>query len=417
MTPSGVPLQPNVTSTSHPAGAEVILTPPELVHSVTPIPPSQTSTLPTPAFTPADTMVTPPIPPDPQGYSWQLVISGLDSPIGLANSADSSGRLFVLEQSGRIRVVREGELLSEPFLDIRDRVGSEANEQGLLGLAFHPRYIENGYFYVNYTDRNGDTIIARFQVTGENRDRADPGSEEPLLYIAQPYSNHNGGAVAFGPDGFLYLGLGDGGSANDPQGNGQSTNTHLGKILRIDVDGGYPYSVPPDNPFVNVGGLPEIWAIGLRNPWRFSFDRLTGDLYIGDVGQNAWEEINYLPLGSPSGANFGWNYREGTHPFQGSPPAGLDLIDPVAEYDHSQGCSVTGGVVYRGEMMPEWQGIYLFGDYCTGFVWGLIAAQPGFWQSQKLFEIDGNITSFGEDESGEIYLLDRSGGMYRLNRR
>jgi glucose/arabinose dehydrogenase len=352
--------------------------------------------------------------PDPQEYRWEFVANGLSSPVGLANAPDGSGRLFVIEQEGFIRIVDDGQLFPEPFLDLRAKVGSQANEQGLLGLAFHPRYIENGYLFVNYTDKNGDTVIARFTVSSDDPNRADPESEKRLMLIKQPYGNHNGGAVAFGMDGLLYLGLGDGGSANDPQGNAQSTNTHLGKILRIDINEGEYYAIPPNNPFVNGGGLPEIWAYGLRNPWRFSFDRLTGDMYIGDVGQNTWEEINFSPVSAPPGANFGWDYREGTHTFEGTPPDGLNLIDPVVEYDHSQGCSVTGGVVYRGQNLPTWQGIYLYGDFCSGKIWGLTRIQDGSWSSKLMFETGANITSFGEDEAGEVYLVVREGGIYKL---
>jgi glucose/arabinose dehydrogenase len=343
--------------------------------------------------------------PDPGAYRWQLVVSGLTRPVDL--QADGSGRLFVIEKAGRIRIIQDGQLLQSSFLDITNRVGSGGNEQGLLGLAFHPRYAQNGYFFVNYTNRNGDTVISRFQVSGDPN-FADPDSEVRLLGVNQPYGNHNGGPLAFGPDGYLYAGLGDGGSAGDPQGNGQKLTTLLGKILRLDVDSAEPYAIPADNPFGD-----EIWVYGLRNPWRISFDSVTGDLYIADVGQNVWEEINFLPAGSPGGANFGWNFREGSYPYKGNPPAGL--IDPVAEYSHQEGgCSVTGGYVYRGSM-PEWNGIYLYGDYCTGFIWGLIRSGNG-GQAQLLFDTDVNITSFGQDESGEVYLVADGGGIYRLNR-
>jgi glucose/arabinose dehydrogenase len=321
--------------------------------------------------------------------------------------------LFIIEQAGLIQLWKDGALLDQPFLDIRDRVGSDASEQGLLGLAFHPRYTENGYFYVNYTDKNGDTHIARFTAAAQNPDQADPTSEVQLIFQPQPYANHNGGSVVFGPDGYLYLGLGDGGSGGDPQGNAQSTQTLLGKVLRIDVDGGNPYVIPPDNPFAGGGGLPEIYAYGLRNPWRISFDSLTGDLYIADVGQNQWEEIDFLPAGSTPGANFGWDFREGLHPFEGD-SQGQALLDPVAEYDHSQGCSVTGGFVYRGSNLPEWQGVYLYGDYCSGRVWGLLRTPDGSWQNELLFETGYNISSFGVDQSGEVYLVDHSGNVYRL---
>lgn len=354
--------------------------------------------------------------PDPTGYSWQTIASGLNAPVGITSAQDGSGRLFILEQAGVIRMLQNDTLAAAPFLDIRDRVGSNGSERGLLGLAFHPDYNENGYFYVNYTDLNGNTVIARFSVSTDNPDQADPNSETRLLAVQQPYANHNGGMVTFGPDGYLYLGLGDGGSGGDPQGNGQALNTLLGKILRIDVDGGSPYAIPPNNPFVNeTGKKPEIWAYGLRNPWRFSFDRLTGELYIGDVGQNQWEEIDYLPAGSPGGANFGWNYFEGLHPYDNQvPPAGLNTVQPVAEYSHAQGCSVTGGVVYRGSSLPEWQGIYLYGDYCSGNIWGLLRDPQGSWMNALLFENAGRITSFGQDEQGEVYLADHTGSIARL---
>jgi glucose/arabinose dehydrogenase len=353
--------------------------------------------------------------PDPQGYVWELVANRLNSPVGLVHAGDGSQRIFILEQNGRILILHDGVVQRRPFLDIRDRIDRQANEQGLLGLAFHPQYRENGFFYINYTDTIGDTVIARYSVSGNDPNQANPDSEQRLLHIQQPYGNHNGGAVVFGPDGYLYLGLGDGGNAGDPHGNGQSTDSYLGSILRIDVEEGDLYSIPEDNPFVDGGGLPEIWAYGLRNPWRISFDRLTGDLYIGDVGQNAWEEIDFLASGSPPGANFGWNYREGTHLFQGAPPPGLDLIDPIAEYNHSQGCSVTSGHVYRGAAMPEWQGVYLYGDFCSGSIWGLLPTAEGSWQSALLFQSEARITSFGEDESGEVYMLSRPGEVFRLS--
>lgn len=303
--------------------------------------------------------------------------------------------------------MQNDQLLEEAFLDITDRVDSSGNEQGFLGLAFHPQYAQNGRFFVNYTDKNGDTSISRFQVS-DDPNVADPASEVKLLGVDDPFPNHNGGVLVFGPDGYLYIGLGDGGSQGDPFGNAQNTGVLLGKILRLDVDSAEPYAVPADNPFGN-----EIWHYGLRNPWRISFDRLTNDLYIGDVGSVEWEEIDFLAAGSPGGTNFGWDFREGAHDYEGNAPDGL--TDPVAEYSHSEGgCSVTGGYVYRGAM-PEWNGIYLYGDYCTGLIWGLIRSGDS-WQNQLLFDTDVNITSFGEDESGEIYLVGDSGEIYRLAR-
>jgi glucose/arabinose dehydrogenase len=375
----------------------------------TAVPPtSEPDTAQPPTDPPTDT---PPPPdastfPNPDNYAWETVISGLDRPVDLQHAGDGSGRLFIIEKVGRIRVFQDGQLLDTPYLNITDRVGSGGNEQGLLGLAFHPNYAVNGLLFVNYTDTSGDTVISRFRVTGDSN-VADHTGETVLLRVSQPFRNHNGGVLAFGPDGYLYAGLGDGGSAGDPQGNGQRLDTLLGKILRLDVDSAEPYAIPPDNPFGN-----EIWAYGLRNPWRMSFDSQTGDFYIGDVGQNQWEEIDYLSAGTSGGTNFGWNYFEGTHPYEGSPPQGAQLVPPVVEYNHSQGCSVTGGYVYRGAM-PEWNGIYLYADYCSGIVWGLIRSDGG-WQNQVLFSGVGRITSFGQDESGEVYLILDSGQILQL---
>lgn len=377
-------------------------------------PTSQPTPLPTATETSSPTPTAVTIP-DPADYSWQVFTDGLDKPIGFANAGDGSGRLFIIEQRGRIRIWQAGSLLAGPFLDLTARVDC-CGERGLLGLAFHPKYAQNGYFFVNYTERlNGVlyTVIARFQVSSDPQ-RANPESEVRLLHIRQPFDNHNGGCLAFGPDGYLYIGLGDGGSEGDPLGNGQSLDTLLGKLLRIDVDNGTPYALPPNNPFAG-GGLPEIWAYGLRNPWRFSFDRLTGDLYIGDVGQDAWEEIDLLPASSPGGVNFGWSFFEGLHPYKGQPPASLVLVTPVAEYSHALGESITGGYVYRGPNLPEWQGVYFYGDYGSGRIWGLLRQSDGTWQSQQLFDTGANITSFGEDESGELYLSDYNGKILQFN--
>lgn len=354
-----------------------------------------------------------PLFPSTDGLSWQQIASGLQRPIGLFNAGDGSKRLFVLEQPGRIRIIKDGQLLPAPFLDITDRVGMNGSEQGLLGLVFHPDYKNNGYFYVNYTDARANTVIARFKVSADP-DLAKVSSEKVLLYVHQPYPNHKGGELAFGPDGYLYIGLGDGGLEGDPLLTGQNVNTLLGKLLRIDVDHGDPYAIPADNPFSKGGGRPEIWAYGLRNPWRFSFDKPTGDLYIADVGQDTYEEIDYLPAGSPGGENFGWSYREGFHPYKGNPPAGLKLVDPVMEYDHSLGCAVIGGAVYRGLNLPAWDGVYFYGDFCSGNVWGLKRDASGTWQSQLLFNTGASITSFGLDEAGEIYLVNWKGTIFRL---
>lgn len=390
-------------------GGDTPLSPSEAVVTATNIP------NPDPTVTDPPESTQAPAIPEPEDYDWVQVAEGFVQPLLVIHAGDGSGRLFVVGQQGVIWVFANGEVLPKFFLDIRERVGSEGNEQGLLGLAFHPQYEQNGYFYINYTDVNGDTVVARFEVSTDPN-RAEAGSQEILLRVGQPYSNHNGGHLEFGPEGYLYIGLGDGGSAGDPQGNGQSVNTLLGSLLRIDVDGGQPYAIPPDNPFANGGGRSEIWAYGLRNPWRFSFDSLTNDLYIADVGQNKWEEINFLPEGTPGGANFGWDYFEGNHPYQGEPPAGLNTILPVAEYDHSRGgCSVTGGGVYRGESLPEWQGVYFYGDFCSGEIFGLVQLSNGQWQSELLYDLPILITSFGFDEQGEFYVLGRGGGLYMLS--
>lgn len=375
--------------------------------------PPITETAPSPAPTESPTPIATPVNatsfPDAANDTWAPVAEGFIRPVGIQNAGDGSGRLFIVEQNGRILVCDNGRVSPTPFLNIIDEVGSSGNEQGLLGLAFHPRYAENGLFFVNYTDRTGNTVIARFHVSTDPN-AADPASETRLLYVEQPFENHNGGVLAFGPDGYLYAGLGDGGSGGDPLGNGQDTKVLLGKILRLDMDSGEPYSIPADNPFGS-----EVWAYGLRNPWRISFDRATGDLWIGDVGQDTWEEIDFLPAGSPGGANFGWNLMEGSHPYNGEAQPGLIL--PVAEYSHTEGgCSVTGGTVYRGMALPEWQGIYLYGDFCSGKVWGLIRSTDG-WQSQVQFETGFSISSFGEDEAGEVYIANLQGSIYRLERK
>lgn len=347
--------------------------------------------------------------PDPSGYTWSLLASGFNRPVDLTHAGDA--RIFVVEQRGMIWVLEEGIVLNTPFLDIQDRVNDSANEQGLLGLVFHPEYSETGTFFVNYTSSGGNTFISRFQVSSDPN-VADANSEFVILTFEQPFRNHNGGSLKFGPDGYLYIGTGDGGSANDPQGNGQRLDTLLGKILRIDVDHGDSYTIPKDNPFINQDGLDEIWAYGLRNPWRISFDRLTGDLFIGDVGQNQWEEIDFQPAGSLGALNYGWNLREGQHPFASDSTQGL--TDPIAEYDHGDGCSVTGGFVVRSPSLPAWGGIYLFGDYCTGTLWGVLHTADGTWEMRKLFSTGVRISSFGEDNLGEIFLIAHGGEIYHL---
>jgi glucose/arabinose dehydrogenase len=356
--------------------------------------------------------------PDPGGYAWEPVVTGLNLPVDIQNAGDGSGRLFIVEKSGRILILQNGQLLSTPFLDIQARVDSRGTEQGLLGLAFHPNYAQYGTFFVNYIDLNGNTVIARFHVSTGDPNWADPSSEVDILRIHQPYPNHNGGGLAFGPDGMLYAGLGDGGSEGDPNRTGQNLGTLLGKLLRINVNSGATYGIPPDNPFAAGGGQPEIWVFGLRNPWRFSFDRLTGDLYIADVGQDKWEEVDFIPAGTPGGLNFGWSYYEGLHPYQDQPPVNATFTWPVAEYSHADGCAVTGGYVYRGVSLPEWRGVYFFGDYCSGTVWGLIHSNGNTFQMKTLFQTGARITTFGLDEAGEIYLVDYgSGTLLRLMKR
>jgi len=348
--------------------------------------------------------------PDPGLYEWRTIASGFRKPLDIQHAGDNSGRLFIVEQRGVIRILQNGLVLEQPFLDITDRVFDRGNEQGLLGLAFHPEFEHNGFFYVNYTERNGRTVIARFQA---RNNVADPSSEVRLLRVEQPYPNHNGGGLAFGPDGYLYIALGDGGSGGDPLGHGQNPNTLLGALLRIDVNHGDRYQLPPDNPFGN-----EVFHYGLRNPWRFSFDSLTGDLWIADVGQGSWEEVNFLPANTPGGVNFGWNVFEGRHPYSGGEiPANYQ--PPIFEYSHQWGCSVTGGYVYRGSM-PEWQGVYFYGDYCSGKVWGglqIVATSDETAVSTVLFETGALIASFGVDEASEIYLADHRGAILRLTRR
>ena len=356
--------------------------------------------------------------PNGAGAGLQEVASGLAFPLFLTAPPGDNNRLFIVEKSGRIRIVRNGSVLPAPFLDLSAKV-SNGSEQGLLGLAFHPGYATNGRFVVNYTDPSGDTRVSVFRVSA-NPDAADPASEQVILNVDQPYSNHNGGMVVFGPDGKLYVGMGDGGSGGDPQGNGQSKNTLLGKILRVEVSAAGQVSVPSDNPFVGqAGSRPEIWSYGMRNPWRFSFDRQTHDLYIADVGQNAHEEIDVSTSATQfgRGLNYGWNRMEGAtcySPSSGCDQSGLTL--PVLDYSHSQGCSVTGGYVYRGESVPALQGLYFYADYCEGWVrsfrWsGTAAGEQKEWSTLKP---GGQITSFGEDARGELYVMTSGGKVFRI---
>jgi glucose/arabinose dehydrogenase len=339
------------------------------------------------------------------------MVGGLVSPVFVSHAGDGTGRLFIVEQAGRILIFQNGNLEKTPFLDVRDRVTS-GGELGLLSVAFHPDFRNNGRFFVNYTDRrpNLKSFISEYHVSSGNPNLALP-DEKVILTFDQPFANHKGGQLRFGPDGYLYNGTGDGGSGGDPLGNGQNTSTLLGKILRIDVDGGTPYAIPLGNPFSGGGGLLEIWAYGLRNPWRFSFDRLTGRLFAGDVGQNSYEEIDLISRGG----NFGWNIMEGNHCY--SPQTGCDstgLILPIDEYNHALGNAVIGGYVYRGEQYPALKGVYLFGDFGSSRIWALTETDQGTWTRTQLLTAGFDISSFGEDESGELYVVNYGGSLHRL---
>ena len=359
---------------------------------------------------------------EPVGFDigFEAVAEGFDQPVGITHAGDGSGVLYVVEKPGTIHRLADSERVEEPFLDITDRVGSGGYEQGLLGLAFPLDYEKSRVFYVNYTDLNGNTVVSRF--TTADNDVADAASEQVIITQEQPYPNHNGGQLQFGPDGYLYIGLGDGGSGGDPQGNAQRVDTWLGKILRIEVDpamvpAGQAYAIPEDNPFVSqAGALPEIFAYGLRNPWRFSFDAETGDMLIADVGQNQVEEINLLPINADVAFNFGWNPMEGSTCYL-NPNCDASLFTlPIMEYTHDEGgCSVTGGEMYYGENLPDIYGTYIFGDFCSGFVWQGVKNDDGSWTMSNPVESGLAISSFGVDEQGEIYVLDiNSGIVYRL---
>ena len=344
------------------------------------------------------------------------VSSGLSQPLVVTNAGDGLHRLFVVERGGRIRIVEGGALLSTPFLDVSSLVTTANIEQGLLGLAFHPAYSTNGYFFIDYTNTGGDTVIARYQASPPGSDAVNANSAQVLLTIAQPFANHNGGQLAFGPDGYLYIAMGDGGSGGDPANRAQDVNTLLGKILRIDVDHGSPYAIPATNPLVGQPGLDEIWAVGLRNPWRFSFDRATGDLLIGDVGQDAWEEVDLQPAGTAALRNYGWRLMEGTHcynPSTNCDPGGL--APPILEYQHVSGlCAVIGGYRYRGASSPLLAGQYVYGDYCTGQIFGATLS-GSTWTGTELINTPFSISAFGEDEAGELYVLNYSGSvLYRV---
>lgn len=363
----------------------------------------------------------------PTNITFETVVGGLDEPVLATNAGDGSGRLFIVEQTGKILIWNGSSLLGTPFLDVGPsglNMIQASSEQGLLGLAFDPNYLSNGYFYIAYTDRTTqDDMLARFHVTTPATDNvADSSSAQVLLAVPDPESNHNGGMLAFGPnDGYLYYGIGDGGGGGDQHGtcgNGQNKNTMLGKLLRLDVST-VPYTIPTSNPFFGVSGVKqEIWAYGLRNPWRYSFDSANGDLYIGDVGQNAVEEIDYRPASSTGGENYGWRIKEGNNTYQAASgsctPLSSNYVPPVTTYSHAYGCAVTGGYVYRGSAFPELVGVYLYGDFCSGKLWGMVKNASNQWVSTLIANTGYNISSFGEGEDGELYILDYGGQLIHI---
>lgn len=350
------------------------------------------------------------------GFTLMSFAEGFERPVYMADPNDGSGRMFVIEQGGLIRVVRDGEILPDPMLDISDRVSGGA-EQGLLGLALHPGFVDNGILFIDYTDTAGDTQVVRYSVSGDDPDLLDPDSADVVITVEQPARNHNGGMLAFGPDGYLYIALGDGGRQGDPEGHGQNLGTLLGTILRLDVDTepiGGGYVIPEDNPFVMDGGArAEIWCYGLRNPWRFSFDRETGDIWIGDVGQSSFEEVNWQPAGA-GGANYGWNLAEGNACYADENCESADLVWPVFTYGRDLGISVVGGYVYHGEAAPSLVGNYLLGDYGTGFIWVLTPEGEGAYAASEPIPTDLTISSFAEDAAGELYVVDLSGAIYQI---
>jgi glucose/arabinose dehydrogenase len=352
-------------------------------------------------------------------FALQQLVTGLSSPLGLEQPNDGSNRLFVVEQGGRIKIIQNGAVLSAAFLDISSKV-TTGGEMGLLGVTFHPSFSTNGKLYVNYVRTLSgqiQSVIAEYTASPANANQVNVATERILLTVDQVgnFNNHKAGQLAFGPDGFLYFGLGDGGSGGDPFGHGQSTATLLGKMMRIDVnatDPGLQYHIPPDNPSASGGGLPEIWAFGFRNPWRFSFDKNGGRLFVADVGQDHFEEIDIVQ----KGGNYGWNIMEGRHCF--NPPSGCNMTGltlPIAEYDHSEGNAVIGGFVYRGSILTGLQGQYIFGDLGTGKIWRLQETSPNVFTRTLVSTTGKTISSFGQDQAGELYLVDfGAGSVFRL---
>ncbi len=373
----------------------------------------------TPPASPAQPTATPAGQAEPPAVAFEPVLDGLENLTFLTHAGDGSGLVYLVEQRGMIRVATtDGQLREQPFLDITDRVGA-GGERGLLGLAFHPDFADSRRLFVNYSTRNGANVVAEFRAGDGSGEPADPASEREMLRIDQPFPNHNGGMLAFGADGMLYISSGDGGGGGDPLDAGQGRTTLLGKILRIDVDSAQPYAAPPDNPYADGadGARPEIWAHGLRNPWRFSFDRQTGDLFIADVGQDRWEEVNAEPAGE-GGRNYGWNTMEGPDCFGQADCDRQGLVMPVAWYETGADCAITGGYVYRGDAVQGLAGFYLYSDYCSGRVWALdaqaalTATQPPV-ETWSLGDAGVNVTGFGEDEAGELYLVSAAGEVLR----
>lgn len=335
------------------------------------------------------------------------VAGGLRRPVALTHAGDE--RLFIAEQRGLVRVIRAGETLPEPFLDVADRISIDGSERGLLGIAFHPNYSDNGYFYVVYTNLDGDSELTRFTVSADDPDRADPSSASLILRVPQPFGNHNGGQLLFGPDGYLYAGFGDGGAVGDPEDNAQNPATVLGAIIRLNVDSGAPYKIPADNPFRDESGAPyATWQIGLRNPWAFSFDPASGDLFIADVGQEGPEEINFLPAGV-AGANFGWPVREGDRCFESAVCPSRGLEPPVVTYEHDEGCAVIGGYVYRGGRFPSLDGNYFFSDFCQGTLWAL-RHNGDIWVRRVVANLGAPVSALGVGVDGELYIVNYDAG-------
>lgn len=350
---------------------------------------------------------------EPGRFHMKMIASGLDQPLAIVNSGDGLGRLFVVERSGIIRIIESGGVLDTPFLDLSSIVLSSSSEQGLLSLVFHPQFGTNGFLYTLHIASDNSIVISRFTVSPPSSNQVDFDSRAEILLIPHPgYTNHNGGSLVFGQDGYLYISIGDGGGGGDPNNNAQNLNTLLGKILRLDVDSAFPYAIPNTNPYTgNANSKPEIWAYGLRNPWRISFDRLTNDLYIGDVGQSNREEINFQESGSKGGENYGWKIMEGSLCYNAATCNQNSLVLPVAEYSHTSGCSVTGGYVYRGTQYPSLQGHYLYADYCTGMFFNLYQTQTNGWSYSQILDTPYGVSTFGEDEEGELYFADYFQGM------